>query len=145
MDNLSQVIDHMVQSAALFKQLLAVPQGAVAPSIRNKALLRRLHISFISLYELLSLQSELPEEYREKSLEEIADYFISKQVLTADDKDAFILLGSIYTAIRWSKPGSSPHEEKIMEQVESLHEFIQRVASYHTSHYQAEHPKEASL
>ncbi len=141
---LTHLCNNVSQSVELFGELLAVPQDAVSSSVRGQALLRRLRICFISLYEFLNEKTELPEEYRKKSLDEIADYFITKQVITAEDKDAFIMLGSVYSAIRWAKPGSAPDEQKIMEQVDDLYAFLNKTVSYHRSLMAPEAPKEAT-
>ncbi len=130
---LTSLLSNASKSFAQFELLMAVPQDAVAPSIRTQAFMRRLRICFISLHEYLCEKSSLPEDYREKSLEDIADYFISKQVLTADDKEQFVLLGNVYAAIRWSKPGTAHDVAKVMEALPKLYEFLQRVVSYHSS------------
>ena len=138
---LALLLQNTTKSFEQLEELLKVPEDSVAPTIRNAAFMRRLRICFISLYEYLSEKATLPEEYREKSLEDIADYLISKQVLTSDDKEPLVLLGSVYAAIRWSKPGIVPHEEKIMEELPKFYDFIKRVVSYHSS--QVVPPKEA--
>ncbi len=142
---LTHLFNNIKGSVGLFEELLAVPQDAVPEGVRAKALMRRLRICFIGLYEFLSEKAELPEEFRKKPLEELADYLISKQMITAEDKEAFVMLGSVYTAIRWAKPGSAPDEQKIMEQVDDLFAFLKKTVSYHTSVLPNELVKEANL
>lgn len=142
---LTHLCTNVSQSVELFAELLAVSEDAVPKEIRTKALMRRLRICFIGLYEFLSEKAELPQEFRQKSLDEIVDFFISKQMLTADDKDDFVMLGSVYTAIRWTKPGSAPDENKIVEHVDKLHAFLAKTVSYHTSLIASEPTKEATL
>ncbi len=142
---LTHLSNNIKASVGLFGELLSVPQDAVLSTIRAKALMRRLRICFIGLYEFLNEKADLPQEFRKKSLDDIADYFISKQMITADDKDAFVMLGSVYTAIRWTKPGSVPDEQKIMDQVDDLFSFLKKTVSYHTSVVPKESVKEANL
>ena len=141
---LTHLCTNVSQSVELFGQLLAVPKDAVSLTVRAQALLRRLRICFIALYEFLNEKAELTEEQRKKSLDEIADYFVTKKVIAAEDKDAFIMLGSVYTAIRWAKPGSAPDEQKILEQVDDLYAFLAKTTSYHMSQVPADSQKEVT-
>ncbi len=92
---LTSLLSNASRSFACFEELMSVPADTVDSTIRSKAYMRRLRICFISLYEYLCEKTSLPEEYREKSLEDIADYFVSKKVLSADDKEVFALLGNV--------------------------------------------------
>jgi hypothetical protein len=143
---LSQLSNNLLYTYELFGNLLAVPKESVPVSVKNKAFLRRLSISFISIFELLNEKSNIPKEFREKKkLEEIADFFISKQVLSPDDKDSFVLFGNVYAAIRWATPGNEPNEEKIMEHVDALYAFMQRFVAHQASSIISDKSQETAL
>lgn len=128
-DVLPRLYRNLAASVEVFGDLLETDSQIVSQSIRNLAMLRRLRIGFLALYEFLREKTQIPKEYDDKALEEIADYFIKQGCLEKDDKDLFVTLGSIYTAIRWSAPGNSPDQEKIMQQLTPLYEFLKRIVA----------------
>ncbi len=129
---------NFIATTKLFNDILESDDKLVSEEIKRKAIMRRLRISFLALYEYFKEASKLPEEYAQKPLDEGTDYFIKQGVLSADDKDNFLLLGSVYTAIRWSGPGGSPNEVKIMEQVPKVFEFLSKMAQTDVKVPQAE-------
>ncbi len=140
---LASLLTNAASSAELFAQLMNVPVDAVPATVRTHALLRRVMICFISLYEYLCQKVDLPED--KNSLEDIVDYFVSKNVIMSQDKDLFISLGSAYGAIRWAKPGNMPDEEKIIEQAPDLLALMQRIIVMHTPKVTTSSQHEATL
>ena len=127
--NHDKTLAHLTATVSLFGDLLKVEKKAVPPLLLNQALLRRLRISFLALYEHLRETSHMPDDMNEKPLDEIADYFIAQKGLSEEDKKTFLILGSIYTAIRWSEPGTGPYAEKIMAEVPAIYEFLRKITA----------------
>ncbi len=141
-DIFPQIQDNFFKSVDLFDQVIAVDESLVPKEVRNQVLLRRLCVSFLSLYEYLRAKTEVPQELHDKPLEDITDHIIKKGGIDKDDKDSFIMLGSMYSAIRWSNPGNSPDEDKIIEEVPAMHAFLKKVVAAHQG--EAAPKKEAS-
>ncbi len=120
---------NLAASVAMFGSLIGVDEKLIAPAIKNQALMRRFRVCFLALYEYLREKTAITKEYSDKPLEEVAEYFISKSAFDKEDKESFITFGSIYTAIRWSAPGNRPREDKIMEQVQPIHEFLKKMVA----------------
>lgn len=118
----------------IFGLLLSAPIEGVPAILRTRALLRRITVSFIALYEYLREKSHLEKEMHNKPLEEITEFFVKERVLDAEDKDSFIKLGSIYGAIRWPAPGSQTDTVKILENVPELYTFLSRLVVAHDTH-----------
>jgi hypothetical protein len=142
---LSQLSANLSKSFDLFEELLAVPAESVPAAIRNKAVFRRVYVCFLSLFTILGTKSELSDEYIEKSNEELADYFIAKQVLPADDRDSFVLLADVFETIRRPDKGWEPDEEMIMKDFDIFYKFIQRMVVYHASQITSHKQLEAAL
>ncbi len=130
-DRVPRLYSNLVATIALFDTLLETKKKEVTSSIINRAMMRRLRVSFLALYEYLREKTAIPSEYSDKPLEDIADYFIKHGCFEEGDKEEFLNLGSIYTAIRWSAPGNSPDEAKIMGQVEPVYEFLKKIVASH--------------
>ncbi len=121
-----QLYENLVGTVRRFGEILSVDDQAVPTIFRQQALLRRLSIGFIVLFEYLKEISALPEEDASKPLDELSDYFILKGVLEKEDKEKMLVLGSMYMAIRWPEPGNFPNEEKIMQDVQEIYEFLEK-------------------
>jgi hypothetical protein len=118
---------NFVSTVELLGTFLSVGDKTVPLFIRNQAFMRRLSLSFIALFEYLRAASELPQEYLDKQPDDLASYFVEKGFLGEDDKESFTLLANIYVAIRWSSPGKSPDEEKIIMKAQSIYEFLKKI------------------
>ncbi len=125
-ETLTLLCKNLTVSVDLFDKLFSISETAVPQMIRKKALLRRVRVSFLALYEYLREKAQPPTPLHDKPLADVADFFIKENVLAADDKDSFMLLGNMYSAIRWSAPGSSADGDKILKELPDTYAFLTR-------------------
>lgn len=118
---------NFASTVELLGTFLSVEDQAVPRFIRNQAFMRRLSLSFIALFEYLRAVAQLPQDYLDKQPDELATYFMEKGLLAEADKESFTSLANIYVAIRWSSPGKSPDEEKIMMKAQPMYEFLKKI------------------
>jgi len=130
------------KSAKYFQDLAAsvhewdklVPgDSAIAKNLYARSTMRRVRLCFLVLHDYLALTAGKSEEMNQKPLEELADFFVEKKVLQSDEKESFVLLGSLYSVIRWPAPGMLLDEEKCMAQIPNIHQFLQAFIARHKS------------
>ncbi len=125
---------NLASTVKLFGAFLDLDEKAVPPFLRNQACMRRFNLSFLALFEYLREVSSLPEEYLEKQPEELAAYFIQQGYLEESDTESFVLLASIYIAVRWASHGKNPDEEKIMVKSRQVYDLLTKVVASGASH-----------
>jgi hypothetical protein len=136
----SPVIGDLTQTVELFGTFLHHETSDIPSFIRNQACMRRLSLSFVILFAYLREASSMPEDFVQKDgsvqkqPEEFADYFIKKGLFEESDKESYVMLASMYMAIRWSSHGKYPDEEKIMINVQRVYAFLKKVVDSASSH-----------
>ncbi len=118
---------NLAVTVQVFGTFLDLDEKAVPLFLRNQACLRRFSLSFLALFEYLREVSSLPADYLEKQPEELAAYFVKQGYLDEGDTESFVLLASIYVAVRWASHGKNPDEEKIMAKARQVYELLIKV------------------
>ena len=141
----NSLINNLNGTVDFFGMILSVPQEAVPSRLNTEALLRRVNLSFIALYEFLREKSSAQQDIHNKPLEEIADFFIKEKALLPEDKESFIKLGNVYGVLRWPAPGMSIDMNKVLEHIPDIYAFLKRFVEAHPSishesHEGHEHP-----
>ena len=139
------LINNLNGSVDFFGMILSVPQEAVPSRMKTEALLRRVSLSFIALYEYLREKSSVKQDMHNKPLEELADFFIKEKSLMPEDKESFVKLGNVYGVLRWPAPGMSIDTNKVLEHIPDIYAFLKRFVEAHPSlshecHEGHEHP-----